>query len=97
LRPVDKSFVFSGGKFQVDASYIRVNEGRSIGNFRFLPVFGGIFRASTSFSAGQISKSCDTKGIAPQVIVVLLHTVLEFAPNVTKGVGQDSGIVPKVI
>jgi hypothetical protein len=33
--------LLGGGKLQVDASYIRVNKARSIGNFRFLPVFGG--------------------------------------------------------
>jgi hypothetical protein len=45
----------------------------------------------------QTSKSCDPIGIAPQVIVVLMHTVRDFTSNVTKGAVQDSGIAPKVI
>jgi hypothetical protein len=35
----------------------------------------------------RTSKSCDTKVVAPQVIVVLMHTVRYFAPNVTKDLG----------
>src|SRR5947207_6018425 len=78
------SVVLSGGKLQVRARYIRVNIGGSSENFGYLPILAVFQWGSWYFCAGTIPKCCVRNREAPQLIVVLTHTVHYFASDVTK-------------